>query len=133
MNFSQNGYHVSFDASGDPVARYELVNWQKRESGNIEMVTVGYFDASLPVGQKFQISKNLTWADGGTEVKIYTVQDERQFFIEKTYYHNHLEHLFFYLQYCKENKWLQTIQNKHLCEYCFNTDLNHSFICFTLY
>uniref|UniRef100_A0A3B5L261 G-protein coupled receptors family 3 profile domain-containing protein n=1 Tax=Xiphophorus couchianus TaxID=32473 RepID=A0A3B5L261_9TELE len=47
VNFSKNGYHVSFDANGDPVAFYELVNWQKSESGVIELVTVGYYDASL--------------------------------------------------------------------------------------
>ncbi|KAG8001945.1 Extracellular calcium-sensing receptor, partial [Nibea albiflora] len=61
VNFSQNGYDVSFDANGDPVAKYELVNWQKSENGSIEMVTVGQYDASLPVGQEFRISKNLTW------------------------------------------------------------------------
>ena len=66
--FSQNGYDVSFDANGDPVARYELVNWQKSESGSIEMVTVGRYDASLPEGQEFSINRNLTWVDGGTQV-----------------------------------------------------------------
>ena len=60
---------MSFDANGDPVARYELVNWQKRESGNIEIVTVGHYDASLPVGQKFRTNRNLTWVNGGTQVK----------------------------------------------------------------
>ncbi|TDH14843.1 hypothetical protein EPR50_G00024940 [Perca flavescens] len=70
VNFSQNGYDVSFDANGDPVARYELVNWQKRESGNIEMVTVGHYDASLPVGQKFRINRNITWVNGGTQVPV---------------------------------------------------------------
>ncbi|TDH14811.1 hypothetical protein EPR50_G00024800 [Perca flavescens] len=69
VNFSRNGYDVSFDANGDPVARYELVNWQKSESGSIEMVTVGQYDASLPVGQKFRINRNLTWVDGGTQVR----------------------------------------------------------------
>uniref|UniRef100_A0A3P9P8L7 Extracellular calcium-sensing receptor-like n=1 Tax=Poecilia reticulata TaxID=8081 RepID=A0A3P9P8L7_POERE len=41
VNFSKNGYHVSFDDKGDPVAFYELVNWQRNENGVIELVTVG--------------------------------------------------------------------------------------------
>uniref|UniRef100_A0A3B4EXT4 G-protein coupled receptors family 3 profile domain-containing protein n=1 Tax=Pundamilia nyererei TaxID=303518 RepID=A0A3B4EXT4_9CICH len=41
VNFSQNGYDVSFDANGDPVAIYELVNWQKSENGVTEIVAVG--------------------------------------------------------------------------------------------
>ncbi|XP_034723348.1 extracellular calcium-sensing receptor-like [Etheostoma cragini] len=75
VNFSQNGNDVSFDVNGDPVARYELVNWQKSESGNIEMVTVGHYDASMPVGQKFQINRNLTWVDGGTQVPVSVCSD----------------------------------------------------------
>ena len=69
VNFSQNGYDVSFDANGDPVATYELVNWQKTESGSIELVTVGHYDASLPVGQEFHINRYLTWVEGGTQVR----------------------------------------------------------------
>ncbi|XP_076002397.1 extracellular calcium-sensing receptor-like [Genypterus blacodes] len=70
VNFSQNGYHVSFDANGDPVATYELVNWQKSKSGSIELVTVGQYDASLPTGQEFSINKNITWAEGDTQVPV---------------------------------------------------------------
>uniref|UniRef100_A0A3B3XX13 G-protein coupled receptors family 3 profile domain-containing protein n=1 Tax=Poecilia mexicana TaxID=48701 RepID=A0A3B3XX13_9TELE len=70
VNFTQNGYHVSFDANGDPVAFYEVVNWQKSESGIIEPITVGYYDASLPKGQEFRINRNLTWLDGGLEVPV---------------------------------------------------------------
>ncbi|XP_043975254.1 extracellular calcium-sensing receptor-like isoform X2 [Gambusia affinis] len=70
VNFSKNGYHVSFDANGDPVAFYELVNWQKRGSGVIELVTVGYYDASLPRGQEFLINRNLTWLEGRKEVPV---------------------------------------------------------------
>ena len=68
VHFSQNGYDVSFDARGDPVATYELVNWQKTASGSIEVVTVGHYDASLPAGQEFRISGNLTWMEGSTQV-----------------------------------------------------------------
>lgn len=68
VNFSQNGYHVSFDANGDPMAFYELVNWQNSENGMLEPVTVGYYDASLPVGQQFLINGNLTWAEGDPQV-----------------------------------------------------------------
>ncbi|XP_076591321.1 extracellular calcium-sensing receptor-like [Chaetodon auriga] len=75
VNFSQNGYDVSFDANGDPVAKYELVNWQKTESGSIELVTVGLYDASLPVGQEFHINRNLTWMEGGTEVPVSVCSD----------------------------------------------------------
>ncbi|KAM4742039.1 extracellular calcium-sensing receptor-like [Anableps anableps] len=70
VSFTQNGYPVSFDANGDPVASYEVVNWQKSESGIIELVTVGYYDASLPKGQEFHINRNLTWLDGDTQVPV---------------------------------------------------------------
>ncbi|XP_054598204.1 extracellular calcium-sensing receptor-like [Nothobranchius furzeri] len=70
VNFTRNGYPVSFDANGDPVAFYELVNWQKSESGVIELVTVGYYDASLPKGQEFRINRNITWMDYKTKVPV---------------------------------------------------------------
>ncbi|KAM8768484.1 extracellular calcium-sensing receptor-like [Acanthopagrus schlegelii] len=75
LHFSKNGYDVSFDANGDPVARYELVNWQKSESGTIEMVTVGHYDASLQEGQEFSINRNLTWVEGGTQVPVSVCSD----------------------------------------------------------
>ncbi|XP_017280150.3 extracellular calcium-sensing receptor-like [Kryptolebias marmoratus] len=68
--FSRNGYPLSFDDNGDPVAFYELVNWQKSESGLIELVTVGYYDASLPKGQEFYINRNISWVEGGTQVPV---------------------------------------------------------------
>ncbi|XP_070825797.1 extracellular calcium-sensing receptor-like [Chaetodon trifascialis] len=75
VSISQNGYDVSFDANGDPVAKYELVNWQQTKSGSIELVTVGHYDASLPVGQEFHINRNLTWIEGGTEVPVSVCSD----------------------------------------------------------
>ncbi|XP_026169514.1 extracellular calcium-sensing receptor-like [Mastacembelus armatus] len=75
VNFSQNGYPVSFDANGDPVATYELVNWQKSESGSIVFVTVGQYDASLPLGQEFHINRNITWVEGRTQVPVSVCTD----------------------------------------------------------
>ncbi|XP_033488101.2 extracellular calcium-sensing receptor-like [Epinephelus lanceolatus] len=75
VNFTQNGYDVSFDANGDPVAKYELVNWQKSKSGSIELVTVGHYDASLPAGQEFSINRKLTWVEGGTQVPVSVCTD----------------------------------------------------------
>ncbi|XP_068173136.1 extracellular calcium-sensing receptor-like [Antennarius striatus] len=68
VNFSQNGYDVLFDANGDHMAVYELVNWQKHDSGKIELVPVGFYDSSLPIGQEFQITRNIIWVEGGTKV-----------------------------------------------------------------
>uniref|UniRef100_A0AAZ3SN17 G-protein coupled receptors family 3 profile domain-containing protein n=1 Tax=Oncorhynchus tshawytscha TaxID=74940 RepID=A0AAZ3SN17_ONCTS len=70
VNFSRNGYQVSFDANGDPVATYELVNWQRRESGKIEFVTVGRYDASLPPDQRFDINREITWVKNSTQVPV---------------------------------------------------------------
>uniref|UniRef100_A0A3Q2CJU2 Extracellular calcium-sensing receptor-like n=1 Tax=Cyprinodon variegatus TaxID=28743 RepID=A0A3Q2CJU2_CYPVA len=70
VNFSQNGYHVSFDANGEPVAAYEVVNWQVTESGSTEVVTVGYYDATLPMGQQFHINRKITWMQGRSQVPV---------------------------------------------------------------
>ncbi|XP_019223001.1 extracellular calcium-sensing receptor [Oreochromis niloticus] len=70
VNFSQNGYDVSFNANGDPVAIYDLVNWQKSGSGIIEIVTVGLYDASLRVGHEFKINRNITWMENSRKVPV---------------------------------------------------------------
>ncbi|XP_039865398.1 extracellular calcium-sensing receptor-like [Simochromis diagramma] len=75
VNFSQNGYDVSFNANGDPVAIYELVNWQKHESGITEIVTVGLYDASLPVGKEFRINRNINWMEDSTKVPVSVCTD----------------------------------------------------------
>ncbi|XP_041734936.2 taste receptor type 1 member 2-like [Coregonus clupeaformis] len=72
VNFSRNGYQVSFDANGDPVATYELVNWQIGESGKMKFVTVGRYDASrkpvatfAPSPSKPNQSRSRRTTDGG--------------------------------------------------------------------
>uniref|UniRef100_A0A8C9VQY7 Olfactory receptor C family, h1 n=1 Tax=Scleropages formosus TaxID=113540 RepID=A0A8C9VQY7_SCLFO len=59
VNFTTHtGERVYFDLNGDPTARYELVNWQKGEDGEIKFVTIGYYDASLPAGKQFTMNDN---------------------------------------------------------------------------
>ncbi|XP_062407686.1 extracellular calcium-sensing receptor-like [Sardina pilchardus] len=70
VNFTINGNHVSFDANGDPVATYELVNWQVTENGVMEFVTVGRYDASQPKGHEFSMQKNITWMEGQSQVPV---------------------------------------------------------------
>ncbi|XP_064158995.1 extracellular calcium-sensing receptor-like [Anguilla rostrata] len=66
INFTaKTGEQVSFDANGDPVARYELVNWQLAEKGTLQFKTVGLYDASLPPDRRFIMNQgNMVWAEG---------------------------------------------------------------------
>uniref|UniRef100_A0A4W4HEC6 G-protein coupled receptors family 3 profile domain-containing protein n=1 Tax=Electrophorus electricus TaxID=8005 RepID=A0A4W4HEC6_ELEEL len=62
VNFTtKNGYQVSFDSNGDPVAVYELINWQFQKDGTLNMVTVGDYDASKLRGQEFRMSSAIRW------------------------------------------------------------------------
>ncbi|KAG5837032.1 hypothetical protein ANANG_G00234940 [Anguilla anguilla] len=70
INFTaKTGEQVSFDANGDPVARYELVNWQLAEKGTLQFKTVGLYDASLPPDRRFIMNQgNMVWAEGQLQV-----------------------------------------------------------------
>ncbi|XP_051512773.1 extracellular calcium-sensing receptor-like [Myxocyprinus asiaticus] len=68
VNFTRNNYSVSFDANGDPVATYELVNWQHQKDGSINFMTVGRYDASQPKGQEFSLLRAVIWNDGSEKV-----------------------------------------------------------------
>ncbi|KAL6479413.1 hypothetical protein MHYP_G00128460, partial [Metynnis hypsauchen] len=68
VNFrTKNGFQVSFDSSGDPVAVYELINWQFMKDGGLDFVTVGHYDSSRPRGQEFSMSRAISWMGGQTE------------------------------------------------------------------
>ncbi|XP_015216197.2 extracellular calcium-sensing receptor-like [Lepisosteus oculatus] len=66
VNFTlKTGEQVFFDDNGDPIARYELVNWQLVNESNTLFMTVGYYDASLPAAQQFVMNHvNIVWAGG---------------------------------------------------------------------
>ncbi|XP_045067477.1 extracellular calcium-sensing receptor-like [Coregonus clupeaformis] len=53
VEFSNSfGDETKFDVNGDPVAEYDLVNWQLGAEGQVEFVTVGRFDETISLGRK---------------------------------------------------------------------------------
>lgn len=73
VNFTtKNGFKVSFDSNGDPPAVYELINWQFKNNGTLDFVTVGQYDSSRPRGQEFKMSRNISWVGGQKEVWYLT-------------------------------------------------------------
>ncbi|XP_067452001.1 extracellular calcium-sensing receptor-like [Thunnus thynnus] len=71
VNFTtQNGAKVSFDENGDSVAQYDLVNWQMKEDGSVEIVNVGRYDTSFPDGKKFKLKDDtkIVWGGDSDEV-----------------------------------------------------------------
>ncbi|KAF7218543.1 extracellular calcium-sensing receptor-like, partial [Nothobranchius furzeri] len=71
VNFTTaTGERVFFDESGDPVARYALINWQKDKTGHVQFETIGHYDASRPQGQQFVMYEGVQaiWAGANNEV-----------------------------------------------------------------
>lgn len=74
VNFTtKTGENVFFDEFGDPVARYALVNWQMNEKGYILFKTIGYYDASQPDGEQFEMKVEVKaiWAGENLEVSKF--------------------------------------------------------------
>ena len=56
------GKVVQFDENGDPPAFYDLINWQKISSGDINFEVVGSYDSSSAPEEQFQIDeKTIVW------------------------------------------------------------------------
>ncbi|CAB1437900.1 unnamed protein product [Pleuronectes platessa] len=71
VNFTtQSGAKVFFDENGDSVAQYDLVNWQIKDDGSVEIVNIGQFDTSLPEGEKFQLKDNTRIVWGGNSMQV---------------------------------------------------------------
>lgn len=74
VNFTTEiGENVFFDEYGDPVARYALVNWQMNDKSYILFKTIGYYDASQPDGEQFEMKAEVKaiWAGESREVSEY--------------------------------------------------------------
>uniref|UniRef100_A0A3P9K630 Extracellular calcium-sensing receptor-like n=1 Tax=Oryzias latipes TaxID=8090 RepID=A0A3P9K630_ORYLA len=73
----KNGEQVWFDSTGAVLARYEVVNWQQRSNGSVHFEPVGYYDASLPPGQKFVLNAEAIMWPGGSKKLPVSVCSER--------------------------------------------------------
>uniref|UniRef100_A0A3P9HMB5 Olfactory receptor C family, x3 n=1 Tax=Oryzias latipes TaxID=8090 RepID=A0A3P9HMB5_ORYLA len=68
-NFSVLGKEVNFDQNSDPIAYYDLMNWQQISDGSLSLVKVGFYDASLPSGQNLVINDSMIqWPVGKKSV-----------------------------------------------------------------
>ncbi|XP_031156879.1 extracellular calcium-sensing receptor-like [Sander lucioperca] len=64
-NFSALGEKVIFDQNGDPIAYYDLLNWQRMPDGSLHLVKVGFYDASSPAGRSLVINDSvIQWPVG---------------------------------------------------------------------
>nr|XP_043876780.1 extracellular calcium-sensing receptor-like [Solea senegalensis] len=63
VNFQIAGEEVDFDAKGDSVPYYDIINWQRGPAGNTEFVNVGLFDGTKAVGEELLIQEDgIMWA-----------------------------------------------------------------------
>lgn len=73
VEFSNSfGDETKFDVNGDPVAVYDLVNWQLGAEGQVKFVTVGRFDETTSLGRKkLYIQKtDIIWNGNQTTVRL---------------------------------------------------------------
>ncbi|XP_056905967.1 extracellular calcium-sensing receptor-like isoform X2 [Takifugu flavidus] len=68
---TKEGDEVYFNENGDPPAKYEIINWQPTENGNVEFVPVGLYDASLPADRQLTLTnRTLVWAQNSEQVPV---------------------------------------------------------------
>uniref|UniRef100_A0A3B3WH60 G-protein coupled receptors family 3 profile domain-containing protein n=1 Tax=Poecilia mexicana TaxID=48701 RepID=A0A3B3WH60_9TELE len=68
---TKEGEEVYFNENGDPAAKYEVINWQPRENGIVDFITVGVYDASLPFDEQLKLqNRSILWSQGSNQVPV---------------------------------------------------------------
>ena len=72
MHFkTKEGEEVYYDKNGDPVAKYEIINWQTIEDQH-EFVTVGLYDSSFPAQNRLAVKMaSILWAQNTNQVQVH--------------------------------------------------------------
>ncbi|XP_041443712.1 extracellular calcium-sensing receptor [Xenopus laevis] len=72
VNFKTKGRkQVAFDAKGDSLAVYDIVNWKMSTNGKLEQVVIGIYNASAIVGKTFNVDKSgITWINNNTQIPL---------------------------------------------------------------
>lgn len=72
MNFTtREGAKVYFDENGEAVAQYDLVNWQMKEGGSVEIAKIGAFDTSFPAANKLRLEESTKIIWGGNRKEVH--------------------------------------------------------------
>uniref|UniRef100_H3AFX3 G-protein coupled receptors family 3 profile domain-containing protein n=1 Tax=Latimeria chalumnae TaxID=7897 RepID=H3AFX3_LATCH len=65
------GEEIYFDASGDPPAVYDIINWQMTPEGTMKCIKVGSTDFSAPKGKHIKIDQStIEWNEGQIEIPL---------------------------------------------------------------
>ncbi|XP_047450381.1 extracellular calcium-sensing receptor-like [Mugil cephalus] len=72
VNFTTKyGDQVWFDSTGATLAWYEVVNWQRGSDGSVYFKPVGYYDASLPPGERLVLNtEDILWSGDSKELPV---------------------------------------------------------------
>lgn len=77
VNFTTKyGSKVFFDENKNSIAQYDLVNWQMREDGSVDIVTIGQYDTSFK-GEELKVAEDTKIVWGGTYKKVKSALPER--------------------------------------------------------
>uniref|UniRef100_A0A8C1RKL6 G-protein coupled receptors family 3 profile domain-containing protein n=1 Tax=Cyprinus carpio TaxID=7962 RepID=A0A8C1RKL6_CYPCA len=67
----KTGEDIFFDVSGDPAAKYDLINWQPADDGSLQFKYVGFYDSSLPSEQCLRvIQEHMIWAGNSRQFPV---------------------------------------------------------------
>ncbi|XP_055030606.2 extracellular calcium-sensing receptor-like isoform X1 [Misgurnus anguillicaudatus] len=71
VNFTAKTGEKIFFSNGDPVAKYDLLNWQQTEDGGMQYKVVGGYDHSLPMEQRLKIyQEQIVWVENSRQVPV---------------------------------------------------------------
>uniref|UniRef100_A0A671PP91 G-protein coupled receptors family 3 profile domain-containing protein n=1 Tax=Sinocyclocheilus anshuiensis TaxID=1608454 RepID=A0A671PP91_9TELE len=68
---TKDGEEVYFDENGDPVAKYDIINWQPSKKQHYEFVTVGLYDAYFLGIDRLAVNMlSILWTNNSTKVPV---------------------------------------------------------------